>query len=79
MVLIRPQKEKQGALLNEKGAIPVDSADKDIMSFTLKNVIDELTDSSGSRVYKYNNDYLIFTPIKRTIWTTLLLTSPNCG
>ena len=63
IVLIRPQKEKQGALLNEKGAIPVDSADKDIMSFTLKNVIDELTDSSGSKVYKYNNDYLIFTPL----------------
>ena len=63
MVLIRPQKEKKGALLNEKGEIPVDDADKDIMSFTLKNVIDELTGSSGSRVYKYNEDYLIFTSL----------------
>ena len=60
MALVRPQNEKQGALITGKGTITIDSADKDIMSFTLKNVIDELTDTTSSRVYKYGDDYLIF-------------------
>ncbi|MCR5558298.1 MAG: hypothetical protein K6F75_12170, partial [Butyrivibrio sp.] len=60
MAMVRPQKEKQGALLKEKGTSVNDTADKDIMSFTLKNIIDELTGSTSSRVYKYGEDYLIF-------------------
>ncbi len=63
MVLVRPQKDKKGALLKEKGALSVESADKDIMSFTLKNIIDELTGSDECRVYKYGNDYIVFTPL----------------
>lgn len=63
LVLVRPQNEKQGALLKEKDAIAIDSADKDIMSFTLKNIIDELASTSVSKVYKYGEDYLIFAPL----------------
>ena len=63
VILVRPQSVKQGELINKKGAIGVDSTDKDIMSFTLKNIIDELTETDSSRVYKYGNDYLIFSAI----------------
>ena len=63
MAVVRTQSEKEGALLKEKGAIAIDSADKDIMSFTLKNIIDELTETTTNRVYKYGEDYLIFTSV----------------
>ena len=59
VAMVRPQNEKQGALLKENSALPIDSADKDIMSFTLKNVIDELTNNNSSyfseiRLYSYS-------------------------
>lgn len=60
VILIRPKSVKQGELINKKAAIALDNADKDIMSFTIKNIMDELTGSSDSRVYKYGDDYLIF-------------------
>ncbi len=63
VILIRPQNSSRGELINKKGAITLDSADKDIMSFTLKNVIDELMGNNSSRVYKYGNDYLVFNAI----------------
>ncbi len=67
IVMVRPRNEKNGALLQEKNAIAMDAADKDIMSFTLKNIIDELTGKTSSRVYKYNDDYLIFLAIPDSI------------
>ena len=63
VILIRPQNSSRGELINKKGAITLDSADKDIMSFTLKNVIDELMGTNSSRVYKYGDDYLVFNAI----------------
>ncbi|WP_026660592.1 helix-turn-helix domain-containing protein [Butyrivibrio sp. AC2005] len=63
MIIVRPKDEKQGALLNVKASSPADNADKDIMSFTLKNIIDELTEKNDSRVYKCSDDYLIFMKI----------------
>jgi AraC-like DNA-binding protein len=66
VILVRPQSVKQGELINKKGAIGVDNTDKDIMSFTLKNIIDELTETDTSRVYKYGNEYLLFSAVKDT-------------
>lgn len=63
MIIVRPKSADQGSLINQKAALSFDSADEDIMSFTLKNIIDELTETTSSRVYKYSDDYLIFTPI----------------
>ena len=60
MIVVRPRDERQGAISGEKGTISPDKTGEDIMSFTLKNVIDELLGTNDSRVYKYEKDYLVF-------------------
>ena len=60
MIVVRPRDERQGALSGEKGSISPDKTGEDIMSFTLKNIIDELLGTTDSRVYKYEKDYLVF-------------------